>query len=132
MSAALLPAFAVVALLLAAAGVAKLVSPHAAQAAISVAGVRVPLAAVRVLGGAELVLAATALAKPGAAAAAGVAAAYAAFSLFTSRLLRVSGGSADCGCFGGAGSEASALHLTLNVIAFVVCGLAALFPPDTG
>src|SRR5438128_1747635 len=105
MSAALLPAFAVVALLLAAAGVVKIVSPHAAQAAISVAGVRLPVAAVRLIGVAELGLAAAALAAPGSATAAALAAAYAAFSLFTGRLLRVGAGGVDCGCFGGAGAQ---------------------------
>jgi hypothetical protein len=35
----------------------------------------------------------------------------------------------DCGCFGGAGSEVSRIHVALNAVAFAVCAAAAAWPP---
>jgi hypothetical protein len=125
MSAALFPAFAAAALLLAGAGVAKLVSPQAARTALSVAGIAVPSAAVRALGAGEIAVGAAALAAPGPATAAAAALAYGSFFLFVWRLLRVARGTADCGCFGTAGPEAGAIHLVVNACAFGVCALAA-------
>jgi hypothetical protein len=129
MSAALLPAFAAAALLLAIAGAAKVVSPYPARGSLSAAGIRVPLVAVRVVGAGEAAVGAAALVEPGTVTALAAALAYGGFCVFTVRLLRATGGEVDCGCFGAAGSEAGPVHLVLNGVAFAVCLLAATAPP---
>ncbi|MEA2428559.1 MAG: Methylamine utilization protein MauE [Thermoleophilaceae bacterium] len=129
MSSAVLPAFAAATLLLAIAGVAKVVSPYAAQGSLSAAGINVPPAAVRALGAGEAALGGAAFLAPGTLAALAAALAYGGFCLFTLRLLRVAGDGVDCGCFGGSGSEAGRVHLVLNAVAFAVCLLAVAAPP---
>jgi hypothetical protein len=129
MSAALFPAFAAAALLLAGAGGAKAASPHAARTALSVAGIRLPAVAVRALGAGEVAVGAAALLAPGTATAAVAALAYGVFFLFVGRLLHVASGTADCGCFGSAGPEAGAVHLVVNACACTVCILAAASTP---
>jgi hypothetical protein len=130
MSAALLPAFSAAALLLAIAGVAKVTSPYLAQASLSAAGVRIPAVAVRLLGAGELAVGGAAFLEPTTFTAAATAVAYGGFCLFTVRLLRTTAGTrVDCGCFGGAGSEASPVHLGLNAIAFAICIGATAAPP---
>ncbi|MEA2431759.1 MAG: Methylamine utilization protein MauE, partial [Thermoleophilaceae bacterium] len=52
-----------------------------------------------------------------------------AFCLFTVRLLRIADEGIDCGCFGGAGSEVSRIHVALNAVAFAVCAASAAWPP---
>jgi hypothetical protein len=129
MTAALLPAFAAASLLLTIAGAAKVMSPYLAQGSLSAAGIGVPAFAVRVLGACELAVGGAAFLEPTTITALATAVAYGAFCLFTLRLLRTAGARVDCGCFGGAGSEASGVHLSLNAVAFAVCVLATVAPP---
>ena len=129
MSAALFPAFAVAAILLVIAGASKIASPYLAQASLSTAGLPSPLAGVRALALGEVAIGTAALLQPSTFTALAAALAYGAFCLFTIRLLRLADEGIDCGCFGGAGSEVSRVHVTLNAVAFAVCVAAAAWPP---
>jgi hypothetical protein len=128
-SAALLPAFAASAILLVIAGASKIASPYMAQASLSTAGLPAPLAGVRVIALAELAIGTAAFLHPSTLTALVAALAYGVFFLFTVRLLRLADEGVDCGCFGGAGSEVSRVHVALNAIAFAVCLAAAAWPP---
>jgi hypothetical protein len=114
--------------LLIAAGVAKLRAPRPAREALELIGLPVPSLAVRILGGAEVVLGGFAAIRPGAVSGGLVALAYAAFAVTASLLLRADRG-ADCGCFGRASSPASAAHVALNAGACGVAIAAALVGP---
>jgi hypothetical protein len=127
--AVLLPAFAATAILLVIAGASKIASPYAAQASLSTAGLPAPLAGVRVLALCEVAIGAAAVIEPTRLSALAAALAYGAFLLFTVRLLRMADEGVDCGCFGGAGSEVSRVHVTLNAAAFAVCVAAVVAPP---
>jgi hypothetical protein len=111
------------------AGASKIASPYMAQASLSTAGLPAPLAGVRAIAVAELAIGTAALLSPGTLTALVAAAAYGAFCLFTVRLLRMADEGVDCGCFGGAGSEVSRVHVALNAVAFAVCVAAAAWPP---
>jgi hypothetical protein len=128
-SAALLPAFAASAILLIVAGAAKVASPYSAQASLSTAGLPAPLRGVRVIALGEVAIGTAALLDPSTVTAIAAGLAYGAFCLFTVRLLRMADEGIDCGCFGGAGSEVSRVHVTLNAVAFAVCVAAAAWPP---
>jgi len=129
--AVLLPAFAATAILLVIAGASKIASPYMAQASLSTAGLPAPLTGVRVLALCEVAIGSAALIEPSALTAAVAVLAYAVFGLFTLRLLRLADEGIDCGCFGGAGSEVSGVHVTLNAAAFAVCVAAAIAPPPS-
>jgi hypothetical protein len=129
--AVLLPAFAAVAILLVIAGASKIASPYMAQASLSTAGLPAPLIGVRVLALGEVAIGSAALIEPSTLTAALAALAYGVFCLFTLRLLRVADEGVDCGCFGGAGSEVSGVHVTLNAAAFAVSVAAAAVPPHS-
>jgi hypothetical protein len=49
--------------------------------------------------------------------------------MFTVRLLSLAEEGIDCGCFGGAGSEVSRIHVSLNAVACLVCASAVVWPP---
>lgn len=106
---------AVLALLLAVAGIAKLRSPGAAARAVEL-----PPAVIRLFAAGELALAAVALLGASRWSSLLMAALYAAFALLTLRLARAG---AACGCFGAEGSPASPLQSALSA---VLSGLAAL------
>jgi hypothetical protein len=129
--AVLLPAFAAAAILLVIAGASKVASPYMAQASLSTAGVPAPLIGVRVLALCEVAIGSAAVIEPSTLTAALAALAYGVFCLFTLRLLRLADEGIDCGCFGGAGSEVSGVHVTLNAAAFVVCAAASVVPPHS-
>ena len=129
MPAVLLPAFAVAAVLLIVAGAAKIASPYMTQASLSTAGLPAPLFGVRALALAEVAIGTAALLDPSTPTALAMALAYGAFCLFTLRLLRMADDGVDCGCFGGAGSEVSRIHVGLNAAAFAVSVAAAAWPP---
>ena len=129
MPAVLLPAFAASAILLVIAGASKIASPYMAQASLSTAGLPAPLAGVRVLALAEAAIGTAAVLEPSPLTAGAAALAYGAFGLFTVRLLRMADEGIDCGCFGGAGSEVSRIHVALNATAFAICAAAAAWPP---
>ena len=124
------PLFAL-ALLLGAAGVAKLAQPDAAVRAMATAGLPVPTPAVRVLGAGEVLIAALVLVYGGRLAGLAVAVAYAAFAAFSQVLLARSEATASCGCFGvDSSSPVSRWHVGLNVVAAVVALAAAIWPTD--
>jgi hypothetical protein len=125
----LLPAFAAAAILLVIAGASKIASPYMAQASLSTAGLPAPLTGVRALALCEAAIGTAAVLEPSMLTALAAALAYGAFLLFTVRLLRMADEGVDCGCFGGAGSEVSRVHVTLNAAAFAVCVAAAIAPP---
>ena len=129
MSAVLLPAFAAAAILLVVAGASKITSPYMAQASLSTAGLPAPLIGVRVLALCEVAIGAAAVIEPSTATALAAAVAYGAFCLFTVRLLRMADEGVDCGCFGGAGTEVSRVHVMMNAAPFAVCVAAAIAPP---
>jgi hypothetical protein len=93
----LFPAFVVACTLLVAAGLGKLRSPAGVQDALSGARVRMPRAAVRALGAAEVALGAGASIRPSPLMAILVALSYGAFCAFV-----LSRRPARCGCFGAA------------------------------
>lgn len=109
--------------LLAVGGVMKAAQPVPARQALGSLGVRLPAAAVRVVGAAELVIA---LAAAGAGDAAWwlVAACYAGFVVVAAALWR-RGQVASCGCFGAVDSRPSALHVAVTAVGLVVALVAA-------
>ena len=111
------------------AGASKIASPYMAQASLSTAGLPAPLMGVRLLALCEAAIGTAALLDPSTPTAIAAALAYGVFCLFTLRLLRLADEGVDCGCFGGAGSEVSRVHVTLNAAAFAVCVSAAIAPP---
>jgi hypothetical protein len=120
----LFPEFMVACTLLVAAGLGKLRSPAGVQDALSGARVRVPRAAVRALGAAEVALGAGASVRPSPLMAGLVALSYGAFCAFV--LLRRP---ARCGCFGAAAAGGELVHALLNVAACAVAVVAAVIPP---
>ncbi len=117
------------ALLVAAAGTAKLARPRPAVDALRAAGLPARPVLVRALGLGELAVAALAVAA-GAAGAAALAAAYLGFALYA----RHAGDrAASCGCFGAAGAPLGALHVTVNLALAGVAAAVAVVPlPDPG
>jgi hypothetical protein len=113
----------VVSLVVAAAGVAKAVRPHAAARALSAVALPVPPAAVRGLGGVEVAIGAAAAVGGGTAAAWAVAGCYLGFAAVSGALARA--GADGCGCFGSADPPPGRLHLWLNLAAAATAGGAA-------
>lgn len=122
--------FYAVAALLAVAGLAKLARPSATVDALRRAGLPAPAPIGRLVGALEVAAAAAAMALGSRTAAIVVAACYLAFAGFTARLV-VSGRHEDCGCFGGASTPATRLHVALNLGAVIVAGVAAADPPGS-
>jgi hypothetical protein len=120
----LFPVFVVACMLLVAAGLGKLRSPAGVQDALSGARVRVPRAAVRALGAAEVVLGVGASVRPSPLVAGLVALSYGAFCAFV--LLRRP---ARCGCFGATAVGGELVHALLNAVACAVAVVAAVVPP---
>lgn len=116
------------ALLLALAGAAKLRSPGGSRVALRTAGLPESALLVRLLGAAELALAAAAVLLGGALPALGVAALYAGFAAFAALLARRSRNAAPCGCFGSSDAPVGPLHVAVN-LALVVASLGAAAAP---
>ena len=121
--------------LVAGAGVAKLAIPAPSRVALRTAGLWSSAWAVRLLGTAELALAAAILAGTGQsganrAAVAALAALYGGFAWFSARVAKVGRGRAGCGCFGREEAPVTALHVWVNVAIAVVVAGAAFDPPD--
>ncbi len=116
--------------LLGAAGLAKVLRPLSTAKALRSAGVPATPAWGRVLGVLELGIAGSALFLGGRLAAAGVAACYLGFAIFTARLL-VLAGDTSCGCFGDHDAPATPVHVGLNLTAAVAAALAAGWPPGS-
>ncbi len=100
--------------LLALAGVGKLAHPRPAAIALRGAGLPSSTAVVQVLALGELAAGAAALVWGSVATSAVLAIAYGAFSLFTWRLLRTTGSTGSCGCFGESETPPHLVHVALN------------------
>lgn len=113
------------ALLLAVAGIAKVIAPDPASDALGVLGLPSHPALVRLGAGAEVLIAVVALTLSGPIGPALVGVSYLAFAVFVALLRRQPGG-ASCGCFGGEGEVPTLRHVIVDVIFGVGC-LAAAF-----
>jgi len=111
--------FLIAAVLLAAAGIAKLVDPANTVGALRGFGIGVPPAAVRLAGALEAALAVVAGSTGAALPALLVAASYVAFSVFVAAALVTHRPIGSCGCFGKVDTPPSALHLVVNLGAAV-------------
>ncbi len=122
--------FAVAAIVVVVAGLAKLRKPRVAVAALSELGVPAGTGSVRLLAVFEVALGIACLIGPGAVAAAALACCYAAFSLLSLLLARRR---ASCGCFGEGEAPASAEQSLISAALAAVCiGAAVQAPHDIG
>jgi hypothetical protein len=119
--------FAAVAVLLGVAGVAKVVRPDPAAAALRAAGLPGRHVLVRGLGAGEAVVAGLALGLGDRGSAVLVAAVYAAFAAFVLRLIGRRNG-AGCGCFGETDIPVGAPHVIANLVMAGVATAAAVWP----
>lgn len=128
------------ALLLGAAGLAKLVAPAPAATMLRRAWptVRRPVLAVRATAVVEVATALAVLADGGRWSAVALGCCYLAFTALTARLVATRE-RASCGCFGGAESPVGAAHLVLNIVCTGLATTAVLRPagplgglPDVG
>ena len=125
----LAPLFGTVAGLLALAGLLKLRSGAHGSDAYPAPGAALGVRGARLIAVIELGLGSAALAIPGRALAALIAAAFAAFAAYTIRLLATSDGPADCGCFGESGGTVGPGHVVLDLACAGVALAAAVAPP---
>ena len=121
--------FLIAALLLAAAGVAKVVDPTTTVGALRAFGAPVPPAGVRTMGAVEAALAVTAALTGAAVLALAVAGSYLVFTAFVlvARARDLPIGS--CGCFGRIDTPPSVLHVVVNLGA-VAAGLGVAVAGD--
>lgn len=124
---ALAPPFALLALLLALAGVAKLRAPAPAGAALFALGLPSRAWIVRAIGAGELALGVAALAAPGTLTAALIALAYAGFVVVVAALARSAAG-IPCGCFGAGSFTATRAHAAVDAGAAALAAAFALDP----
>jgi methylamine utilization protein MauE len=129
MADALLPLFAMAAGVLLLAGLAKLRSPAAAQAALASFGLPPSAALARAIGAAEAGIGALCLILPGGAGALALAAAYLALTLATGARWSRGEREAPCGCFGDASSSIHLGHVGLNAALALVAAVSVLAPP---
>lgn len=106
--------YAAAALLLGAAGIAKVVRPVDTATALRGIGLAVGVGSVRAVAGAEVAVAAAGLAVPGTWPALAVAASYAAFTAFVAVALARRLPLASCGCFGRPDTPPSATHVVVD------------------
>ena len=128
----LLGPLAALALLLLAAGVAKLVAPEATAAALVALGLppgASPGWGARALGAGEVALSVWVLTAGSRAAAMGLALAHLAFTAVTVRL--ISRPSVPCGCFGAPDAPATPAGVVSNAASTIVASAAAVWPPGT-
>lgn len=122
--------FAVAAIVIALAGIAKLRAPAVAIAALSDLGLPAASAIVRMLGAAEIALALWCLLNPGLIQALALGCCYTAFALAALALTRRQ---AACGCFGEHEQPASFGHSAISAALAAVCFVAAAAGPhDAG
>lgn len=126
---AIAPAFAVVAALTLAAGLAKLRSPAATGVALGRLGLPVSEGMVRALATAEVAIGTGALISPGPLAGALLAMAYVVFAAVIIGLVRLDEGSVPCGCFGAGSFTPTGAHAGFDLIAAAVAAAGALEPP---
>ncbi len=84
----------------------------------------------RLLAVLEIGLGSVAATVPGHLSAAGIAGAYAGFSVYILRAGMAPRLRGDCGCFGAASAPPGILHVALNALACAVGVLAAVVPPQ--
>ncbi len=125
MSAALTAPFAVAAVVLCAAGLAKLRAPNGAVRALMVTGLSANAALVRALAVGEVAIGGFALVRPSPWLAGAVAGLYASFCALSLALARRRAG---CGCFGEGDAPASVLQSLLSGALCLVAVAAALAP----
>lgn len=124
------PLFAL-AVVVAAAGVLKLSRPSGAATALRAARLPSGEGPVRLLGLAEIVLAAAVLAFGGSLTSLLLGAAYAGFAGFAAVLMTRSGRAASCGCFGEASTAPTTpVHVGINLAAAVVAFAGVAWPTD--
>ena len=120
--------FLAAAVLLVAAGGAKLADPLPLVRALRSARLPAPVQGVRVVAGAEVMLGLAALLTGSRAAATGVALSYAAFTGFV-LLARARGGVlASCGCFGKADTPPTSTHVVTTAVLAAVAAVVAVRP----
>lgn len=125
MASALTPPFAVAAVVLCVAGLAKLRSPSGAMGALGEIGLSVPAVLVRAFALAEIGLAGWCLVRPGTAPAAALAAVYAGFAVLGLAFARRR---APCGCFGEHEAPASVVQSCVSVALGAVAAASAICP----
>lgn len=113
--------------LLAFGGARKLVDPDGVTGALAALDLAHGRRAGRMLGAAELALAALAVVAFGAVTAALVACAYLALSVVAELLRRRA--DVDCGCLGAPESPTSGAHVVVDVLLAAAAGLVAIDPP---
>jgi hypothetical protein len=118
--------FAVAAIVLAVAGVAKLRAPRAAVAALREAGLPASTWLVRAFACFEVALGVWCIVSPGGPAAIGLACCYAAFAALALLLARRR---AACGCFGENEAPASMAQAVISAVLATICVLAAIRAP---
>ena len=121
--------FAVAAIVIAVAGIAKLRAPAVATAALYELGLPGAVWIARVLGAAEVALAVWCLVDPGLAAAVALGCCYLAFALASLALARRR---AACGCFGEHEQPASLGQSAISGALAAVCFAAAAATPHDG
>ena len=121
------PVHALAVLLVVAAGT-KLRDPTSAAVALGRAGLPTGVVVVRVLAGAELLVAAAVLLVGGALPVAALGLLHLGFAAFLVRLRRAAGAKASCGCFGGAEAPAGSLHVVVNAAAAGVAAISLAGP----
>lgn len=122
-------AYLMAAVLLGAAGASKTVTPEPASAALARLQLYHRLWAVRLLGLAELVVAACAFIVGGFAPATALAALYAGFAVVAATMVR-SGSREPCGCFGRVEMPATSRHVVVDILAAVAGLVAASWPVE--
>ena len=120
--------FLAAAVLLVAAGGAKLADPLPLVRALRSARLPAPASAVRAVAGAEVGLGVTALLTGARAAAVGVALSYAAFTGFVLLARRRGGVLASCGCFGKTDTPPTTTHVVVTAALAAVAGAVAVRP----
>jgi hypothetical protein len=111
------------------AGVVKLGRPDDAVRALDAAGLPGSVAAVRVLGGIEIVAAAAAVAFGGPLSGAILALFYLGFAAFAARLAR-RGPSTSCGCFGAQSVPVTSAHVAINALGTAVATASIAWPAE--
>lgn len=115
-----------IALLLLAAGAAKLARPAGTVVALAMAGVPARRWTARVLGAGEVIVALAALAVGGVVPAALLCLLHVGFAIFALRLVARAGPAASCGCFGSTGAPVTRAHVVTTAGAALLAGAAAV------
>ena len=110
------------------AGVAKLWRPSATAFALRALHIPAPLQTTRAMGLAEVIVAAAAIATGSAILWAGVAVAYAAFTVFIMWALRRGDIVGSCGCFGREDTPPTPGHAAFNAVGVALAALAVADP----